>query len=295
MLLSQSVIFRCESFFARFLVRLVSAMVLLPISLSVADESIDVVSYNIRLFNPGDGQDHWPHRADAVSDFIAKWDIVGLQEVTPIQVKELREQLGDAYGFFGVGREDGKNEGEHAAVFFRKSRLEVIEKTTFWLCETQSKAGSMGWDAACPRTVSWMRLRDKKTGKLFYFANTHFDHRGVTARARSAEMIRERVRSLKKDSAVIVLGDFNCTPDSQPYRHLTNDALTDARLVAEQPLAGPSSTWNGFKKIVPDRIIDHVFVAGKISVQQFQIHDPKTESGRFASDHLPVRVRVLLK
>jgi len=98
-----------------------------------------------------------------------------------------------------------------------------------------------------------------------------------------------------------VIGDFNCVPDSDPYRALTaggsDDAfsLVDARRVSTVPPTGPTSTWNGFQEIAANRIIDHVFVQGPLEVVALETLNPKTRSGRFASDHLPVRATIRLQ
>ncbi len=97
---------------------------------------------------------------------------------------------------------------------------------------------------------------------------------------------------------MIVMGDFNCLPDSEPYRALTagssddESSLVDARTATKTPPTGPTSTWNGFREIEPDRIIDHLFVRGPLEVAALETLNPKTKSGRFASDHLPVRALV---
>lgn len=270
----------------------VSLLFLPTADANAGSPELQVVSYNIRLFNPRDGADHWPNRADAVTKFIARWDVIGLQEVTPEQFVELRKRLGDEFGSYGLGRDDGKSRGESAAVFFRKSRVEVLSEDTFWLCENSQQPGKLGWDAACPRTVTWMRLKDKKSGNSFYFANTHFDHRGSQARENSAKMIVEKIGELDESEPVIVVGDFNCPPKSKPYETLVANTLSDARVSGEKTVEGPKSTWNGFREIIPGRIIDHIFVSPSVNVTEFQIHNPKTDSERFASDHLPVRIAV---
>ena len=263
-------------------------------SVCANDDSTDVqiVSYNIRLFNPRDGDDHWPNRTDAVVKFISRWDLIGLQEVTPEQFTELQTRLSKDFNAYGLGRDDGKSRGESAAVFYRKSRIEVLKEETFWLCENSDQPGELGWDAACPRTVTWMHLKDKRTGDAFYFANTHFDHRGSEARENSANMIVSKIGAAGASERVIVVGDFNCPPKSKPYETLVASALADARGSAAKVVKSPESTWNGFREIVPGRIIDHIFVTPTVNVSEFQIHNPKTAAGRFASDHLPVRVVV---
>lgn len=261
---------------------------------------LSVVSYNIRYANPQDGLDVWPNRVDAVVDFIAQHDIVGLQEVTFSQLGDLRERLA-GFDWYGVGRDDGKTGGEHAVIFYSRDRIEAVEKGTFWLSEHPEKVGLKGWDAALPRTCTWMLLRDKATNHRVWIANTHFDHRGGNARTESGKLIR-RVAAEKGGSLpVIVIGDFNCVPDSDPYRALTASGsdddswLVDVRKVSKTAPTGPTSTWNGFHEIVPRRIIDHVFVRGPLEVVEVETLNPKTQSGRFASDHLPVRATIRLQ
>lgn len=266
----------------------------LPAAVQAADP-LTVVTYNIRYASPNDGDDVWPNRVEAVSKFLDDFDLIGLQEVTPQQLKDLRERLIE-FDFYGVGREDGKSAGEHAAIFYRRDRLKVEDKGTFWLSETPEEVGVKGWDAALPRTCTWMVLND--SGRRLWVANTHFDHRGAKARTESAKLIRRVVHSRSEGLPVLVMGDFNCVPGSEPYLALTDPKiadvppLVDAREESRTKPSGPSSTWNGFREIAADRIIDHIFVTGPIRVTEFQTLDPRTDSGRFASDHLPVAVTV---
>jgi endonuclease/exonuclease/phosphatase family metal-dependent hydrolase len=253
-----------------------------------ADEtSIKVATYNIRYANPQDGDDIWANRADAVIGYAKTNDIVGMQEVTGPQFKQLREALTE-FGSYGVGRDDGKDGGEHAPIFYRLDRFEPLEKGTFWLSEAPEAVGKPGWDAALPRTCTWIRLRDIQSGGQLYVANTHFDHRGVEARNESGKLIASRVGSLPADLPIVVMGDFNTLPGSDPYKAIAA-SMADAREASRSPATGPESTWNGFRQIVPERIIDHIFVRS-VEVLRVSIDDPKTDGGRFASDHLPVQV-----
>ncbi|MEM9643722.1 MAG: family 16 glycosylhydrolase [Planctomycetota bacterium] len=266
-----------------------------------------VCTYNIRMNSAGDGEDVWPNRVDTVAELIATQDVIGLQEVTPVQLADLIARLAD-HSHFGVGREDGKSLGEHAVVFFRTNRFELQDRSTFWLSEDPSEVGSKGWDAAIPRTVTQVRLRDKKDGRTYRIANAHFDHRGRVARRESAALIVKRLTDPTDETPVIFMGDLNCTPDSKPYKTLVRAGWSDARTLhplfeeggisdqgaveREGDLSSADSTWNGFKQIVPGRIIDHIFLSGPVEWLDFRIEDPKTPSGRFASDHLPVIARV---
>ncbi len=253
-------------------------------------QSIAVVTYNIRYANPNDGSDIWSNRKEAVAKYLSPFDLMGLQEVTLAQLQFLREHL-PQHASYGVGRDDGKSGGEHAPIFYRKDRFKMEGQGTFWLSAAPDQPGSKGWDAALPRTCTWMQLRDKETDKLLVVANTHFDHRGKKAREESGKLIVQRLTEQFDDLPIVLLGDFNCLAQSAPYDAIVSE-LTDARDATIEKPAGPSSTWNGFKEIIPNRIIDHVFIRN-IKVERLDVTDPKTDQGRFASDHLPVEVVVL--
>ena len=275
---------------------LFSTLLLMAATISVAadeaTEPIKVATYNIRYANTGDGKDIWPNRKDSVVAFAKTNDIIGMQEVTEPQFRDLREALTD-FDSYGVGRDDGKSGGEHAPVFYRNDRFEALEKGTFWLSDAPLQIGKKGWDAALPRTCTWMVFRDKRSGKKLFFANTHFDHRGSLARTESAKLIAERLGEQSESFPVVVLGDFNCLPNSEPYKALAT-VFKDAREASRTEPTGPTSTWNGFHEIAPDRIIDHVFVRS-VDVARLATLNPKTDEGRFASDHLPVQIGIIFE
>jgi len=146
-----------------------------------SSESINAMSFNIRYNNPGDGENAWPYRKEMVAETIRfhKVDIAGLQEALHGQVKDL-EALLPEYGWFGVGRDDGRQEGEYTPVFYLKSRFRILNQSTFWLSENPDKPGK-GWDAACPRIATWGKIEDTLTKTAFFFFNTHLDHVGKIA------------------------------------------------------------------------------------------------------------------
>lgn len=259
-------------------------------SFSQSSPRMKVVTYNIRYANSNDGLDKWENRVDSVAEYLKVQDIAGLQEVTYRQLLELTKRLSD-FNWYGVGRDDGKHSGEHAVIFFRKDRFEKLGEGTFWLSAEPGRVGLAGWDAALPRTCGWVKLRDRLTQRLFLVANTHFDHRGSRSRKMSGELIARRLPEFAKALPVVLLGDFNCQPGSEPYVAMLKDSyFSDARDVSTTELKGPRATWNGFRKIEAGREIDHIFVAGDFKVLQYATEDPKTEAGRFSSDHLPIKV-----
>jgi endonuclease/exonuclease/phosphatase family metal-dependent hydrolase len=278
--------------------RILLAIVLMHVSWlychaqSQVHDSIGIATYNIRYANRGDGLDWWDYRSDAVIGYLQPLDVIGLQEVTDSQFTTLRGALADFHAY-GLGRDDGVSGGERAAIFYRKKRFREIEKGTFWLSENPEQVGVAGWDAALPRTCTWIKLEEVREGKTFLVANTHFDHRGSLAREKSSQLIRRKLLELAGGISIVLMGDFNCTPDSSPYLGLTRGGhFLDARHVSKTLAVGPRSTWNGFDEIVSGRIIDHVFTSGDLAILQFFVDDPRTNEGRFASDHLPVRISI---
>src|SRR3546814_12571765 len=92
------------------------------------------MTYNIRLVTPADGDDAWPHRRNFLIGQIAvmRPELLGLQEVLPHQKRELETALPE-YLFVGVGRDDGREQGEFAPLAIDRRHLRVTGKGVFWL------------------------------------------------------------------------------------------------------------------------------------------------------------------
>lgn len=268
----------------------------------MAQQDFRVMTFNIRFANPEDGVNYWPNRKELVASMIRyhEADVVGLQEAMRSQLDELVALLPD-YAWYGLCRTDGSThpepDNEFSAILYRKARFELLESATFWLSETPKEVGSKGWDAALPRIGAWVRFEDKVSGKEFYHFNTHFDHRGVQARAESARLLLGQIREIAGNGPVILTGDFNCVPTDEPYRILAGkgSGLADALFQSEIPHHGPLSTWSGFQfPGLPGRRIDYIFVNEKVKVHKHAILS-ESWSGRFPSDHLPVLAEVKLE
>ncbi|WP_164100855.1 endonuclease/exonuclease/phosphatase family protein [Candidatus Laterigemmans baculatus] len=260
---------------------------------------IRLLTYNIRYGSARDGEDAWPARQDSVARALREADVVGLQEVEVDQLRYLERALPE-FRFIGVGRTDGKEAGEFSPLAVRTSRFKTLQSGTFWLSPTPEQIGSRGWDAQLPRIATWAVIEDLRSGGSWGIINTHFDHVGSEARRQSGRLIRERTGTFPATSPVVVLGDLNAGPDSPPLQALTappaadppsgSRQLYDARSVTTTPPAGPTGTWNGFREIDPDKRIDHILVSSNVRVESYEVLDPRTPAGRFASDHLPIEV-----
>ncbi len=129
--------------------------------------TVNWATFNIRYDNPADSLNNWKYRKDTVAAFIKanQLDIVGMQEVLHNQLEDLKQRLPE-YAEVGVGREDGKTQGEYAPLFYRKDRFEALDSNTFWLSQYPDSVGFIGWDGACTRIATWAKLKDRKTGTL---------------------------------------------------------------------------------------------------------------------------------
>ena len=254
------------------------------------------MTFNIRYNNAGDSLDAWPYRRDKVASQVLFHDVVllGVQEALHNQVVDLQERL-PTFKSLGVGREGGEK-GEYSAIFYDSTRLQSLASETFWLSATPDVVASKGWDAALPRIVTWAKMKDLKTGKVFFAFNTHFDHMGQEARRESAKLLLQKVATIAGQTPAIVTGDFNATPSDEPIQVVTDKNnslhLTDSKEISVTPHYGPTGTFNGFQaKERDDQPIDYIFLKGPWKVKK---HATLSQSwnGRFASDHFAVLATV---
>ncbi|GAB3705309.1 endonuclease/exonuclease/phosphatase family protein [Spirosoma flavus] len=256
-------------------------------------EPITVATYNLRYKNKNDGPNVWDNRKENVKALIRfhEFELFGTQEA-------LREQLNDVaelqdFAFIGAGRDDGKEAGEHSAIFYKKDRFKVLQSGNFWLSETPDKPGK-GWDATCcNRICSWAKFNDLKNKKEFYFFSVHFDHQGVEARRQSGKLMVSKIKEIAKNEPVILAGDFNSTPETEQIQTIKT-LLSDAHDVTTTPPYGPEGTFNSFKFDAPmDKRIDYLFVSKPFKVLKYGVLTDAKEQ-RYPSDHQPVMIKVVM-
>ncbi|AIZ64526.1 endonuclease [Hymenobacter sp. DG25B] len=252
-----------------------------------------VATYNLRLNIASDGADAWPLRKEMVKSLVRyhDFDVFGTQEGFRGQLADVAEL--PEYAFVGHGRDDGKEAGEHSAIFYKKSRLQLLQTGDFWLSQTPDQP-SKGWDATCcNRICTWAKFRDVLTKKEFFFFSVHFDHQGVEARRQSGRLMVQKIQEIAKNALVICVGDFNSTPDTEQIQTMQT-LLRDAYQITEKPAYGPVGTFNAFKLDAPltDRI-DYIFVSQGISVLDYGVLTDSLR-GHYPSDHFPVVVTVTL-
>ena len=275
------------------------AFILLLLWLSATQaggQSIQILTYNIRYDNPGDGTNSWANRRNWVCLQIKQVNpgIFSIQEGLINQVDYI-DSMFSAYRHIGIGREDGKSKGEYSAIFYDAIKFKVLKQSTFWLSPAPGKV-SMGWDAACIRICTYGLFQDRLSGRKFWVFNTHFDHVGVLARKNSALLILQKIKDLNKPGyPVILTGDFNSGPGSNVFK-IISEQLQDAKIADKSMTMGPDGTFNGFDAAKPaTERIDFIFTSKLgVSVLNYGVLRESKED-RFASDHFPVVAEIGFK
>ena len=255
-----------------------------PVADATPEGEAKIISYNIRLGVADDGANSWEHRREATLRMLEREapTVFGIQEGYLFQVKYIEENL-PQYGRVGVGRDDGAEKGEVMAVYYLRDRFELLDSGTFWLSETPDKV-SRGWDGACNRTVTWVELKDRKSGKEFFYFNTHLDHKGKTARAEGVKLVVAQIAAIAGKAPAILGGDFNTPTDSPIFRPLTKTMKSARDKAPETAREGP---FNGFGSAPDTLVLDHLYFRGKLKCLRFA-----TLTGDYGapyiSDHYPI-------
>lgn len=256
---------------------------------------LKVATFNLRMDTPSDGDNAWSHRKDLVNDVIRfyDFDLFGTQEGFTHQLNDIL-RLG-TYRFIGAGRDDGKEAGEHSAIFYRADRFKVLDQGNFWLSEHPEKPG-LGWDATCcNRICSWGKFEDVRSGKQFFFFNVHYDYEGVVARPESSRLMLAEIKRIAADRPVFLTGDFNAIPSEEPILLLDKSGLLrDSYKITKEPPFGPACTYHGYDSTVrTDERLDYIWVTDGIQVDSYGVLT-NTLYGKTPSDHFPVMVIVEL-
>jgi endonuclease/exonuclease/phosphatase family metal-dependent hydrolase len=258
-------------------------------------QDLKVMTYNIRLSLESDKENSWDNRKQDALALMNYYhpDYFGVQEAVPQQMTDIKTGLKD-YDYVGVGRDDGKNQGEYSAIFYDKNKLEVLKSGTFWLSETPEKP-SKGWDAAYNRVCTYALFKLKKSGKMFYAFNVHFDHVGNIARVNSSKLILEKIKELNTENLPLTLtGDFNLTDETEPIK-IISKSLDNAYYHSKKPHYGPKGTFTAFDvNTVPKERIDYIFVKG-FETETIRTINDRRENLLYPSDHFPILAKIEFK
>lgn len=297
--------------------RLLQLILVLVATCSVYAQELSVITYNVRYLNSSDTNagNGWATRRTYFINLVnfQMPDLLGVQEAVQSQINDLESGL-KGYGRIGVGRNDGKESGEHSSIFYKKERMMLIDHGDFWLSDTPEKPSkgfpSKGGDEKYYRICSWGKFIDKATCSYIYYFNTHMDL-NETNRQQSYYLIKKKIQEIvgTLNAPVIISGDYNAVQTGDTYKLFYNSGfLYDCYHRAKQKFitngtcpgfnAGSYSTVSGEL-----RRIDHIFVTKNFDVTHYGVLNPcyYSTSGtadyheRAYSDHSPVIAKLSIK
>ena len=305
------------------MIRYLLSTLVMFMCMAAGAQNLFVGTYNIRYHNSQDDNagNVWQKRCQVICDQInfEDPDVFGAQEVLVEPLHDMLSRL-DGYGYIGVGRDDGKEAGEYAAIFYKKERVELKRDGHFWLNETPDKP-ALGWDAACIRICTWGEFKQKSTGFRFYYFNLHMDHVGVVARREAAKLVVSKIRAIAKGAPVVLTGDFNVDQTDEIYRIFSTSGILKDSYECARIRFAENGTFNDFHpEYTSTSRIDHVFVSPRFAVDRYAMlanmywtHAAEDEAAlknstqapgevafststiRTPSDHYPVLVKLKYK
>ena len=263
---------------------------------ALSGDNIRVCSYNM-LFEkttPADVSKRWTYRVRIIMGIMDDYnlDIIGSQEALTWQVDKILEKgKYDKVGWDIVGTHNANYEND--ALFYLKSRFEVVEEGQFWYSETP-QSWSWSWDATYARACTWARFREKNTLKEFYVFNTHIHHPNDNPIAHDQEvhlLVRMSSEINSEGLPMFYTGDFNSTPDRSGITYITGDGeMSDSRVVATEVL-GREQTYHNFSSD-PNYgwRLDYIFVNNKVTVSKYRCEDSELRTLQWGSDHHPIMI-----
>lgn len=254
---------------------------------------LTLVTCNIRFDNPADGDNAWPHRRLFLRDTLLSHspDIVATQEGRYQQLQDL-ESLLEGYKLIDQHRA-WIGERMYPTFFLKKKSFEVLKSEDLWLSETPDIAGSRSFGSAFPRLMTWMKIQPVGSESDLWFVNTHLDHvREETRLGQMSVLTREIERFWNPSDKIIVMGDFNDSPESRVRQNL----VERLGLVDSWKLFNPheETSHHAFCGEIPNgHRIDWIMVDKRVRVEASQL-DKSSRDGKFPTDHYPVITRIRL-
>ncbi len=269
--------------------------------------TINVASFNVLGTYPQNAE-FTNERTELAADLVQfhEFDVFGTQETRFWQIEGFLKS--------GVYAVEGVNvEGETPtisnhwtnAIFYRKDRFEVIEKGHFWLANNPNEK-SKDWHGEKQfRNCNWIKLRDKKLNKEFYFFNTHF---GLNPKVReeSAKLFVKKIKEIAKDAPFVTTGDYNTrqTEKKTLKELLGSKFLFDSWKISKRKPYGPKGTFicmhynrpiNGSRLVEDPSIkLDYIFVSTHVEVKKCGVITDNI-GGAYPSDHLPIIAVIKIK
>ena len=245
-----------------------------------------IMTFNLRFENSSDGPNAWKYRRELVTELIKKYapSVLGTQEGMCSQLDYIRDNLPGYILHAPLRTLDATC--QYPTLFIFKDDFKLHEGGEFWLSKTPDVHRSKSWDSAFPRMISYARVSDVDTDRVFWIAVTHLDHMGTEARYQQAKIIAEWVQT--RTDPVILMGDFNDSPESATHEILTSSetGLLDTWQVLRSAEDVHSFTHHGFTGRPQKTRMDWILTGSHFVVERAEIVRKHIEH-RYPSDHFP--------
>jgi endonuclease/exonuclease/phosphatase family metal-dependent hydrolase len=247
-------------------------------------EELSVLSLNLRFGLADDGPNAWEHRKAHVLSFFQEQrpDLIATQEANHFQIDYLAENL-PGYAYIGK-RLPAPTFWQDNVLFYRRS-LVCREQISFFLSATP-KVPSRSFGSRFPRqgTLGLFYLE----GRPVICIDTHFDF-DVPAQMGASRVIKQHLVAYSQEIPVILMGDFNATPDSPCYRWLTGapDGRENGLGFRETFTEPYPSTFHRFTGEPVAGYIDWILFRGPLRMKECRVGQASVD-GTFLSDHFPV-------
>jgi endonuclease/exonuclease/phosphatase family metal-dependent hydrolase len=236
----------------------------------------------------------WDYRKGTVAKIIRgeDIDILGVQEDEYVQRDWMNKTMKE-YESYGIDRVYGTLTGKSSAnsIFYRRNRFTAQDSGTFWASRTPDVPS--GWTPGLNIPVSWMILKDNFSGKRILVFNIHLDWTPIEANTAEAYVVMEKLQEMNKDGLpVIMVGDFNVSPEMDGIKHITNKDnpyyLVSSKDLTDNTL-GPVGTYHDCKNadLGISEAKDFIFVTDGTTVLRHEVMPPFID-GIFPSDHSAV-------
>lgn len=267
-----------------------AALVLSGVAVQAKTEDLSLMTFNLRGKETDESGDFsWASRKKGCIKAIDKYgpDVIFLQEAFGYHkadlIKEFKKYtLVDRSSKPGMVEQEIKN--NENPIMFRADKFELLDYGYFWLNDIQTD-DKPGWDASKARNTTWVKLRYKKSGLIFFCFNTQFDE-GEVASKKSSELLADKVKEIAGDEAVVFVGgDFKMSASDRAMSPLVS-YVKDANFSLKSP--NTKATFNGLGKPGDSpRWPDHILIRNA-KTESYEVVDSKKYGPKYISDHYPV-------
>ncbi|MGL4372425.1 MAG: endonuclease/exonuclease/phosphatase family protein, partial [Turicibacter sp.] len=179
---------------------------------------------------------------------------------------------------------------EHNNILISKKH-QILEHETFWLSKNPEVVGSSIWYSVFPRICTTVKVQ-LDNGEIVRIYNTHLDVYLSPARAYGLKRISQHIEKQHKidNIPVILMGDFNTTPNNKLISKFMNGHFNDQKFVAVQEVDKSiysKATMGRFKDKEKGLHLDYIFVSKECQVLDAKIIKDN-KKGQFPSDHYPI-------